>query len=173
MATVLSLIIAYTAPNIVDSDAEAELAAEQPKSSSGGNPVVVELSSSEDEQSSSDSDSGSNSEDDVVESDNNSEVEITATKLQQRLALEVSIRVSHISFFSSHKFLKRPVIRRREIPEDKREEGLPDTSHTAETSRSASRSEGNSRNLKTGHKVSKPIFHSRVKLTTMLMFLLM
>ena len=107
LATVLSLIIAYTAPNIVDSDAEAELAAEQPKSSSGGNPVVVELSSSEDEQSSSDSDSGSDSEtksDDVVESDNNSEVEITATKLQQRLALEVSIGVNHIGLFSSHSF---------------------------------------------------------------------
>ena len=104
LITVLSLIIAYTAPNIIDSDAEAELATEQPKSSSGDNPVVLESSSSEDEQSSSDSDSGSNSEDDVVESDNNSEVEITATKLQQRLALEVSIRVGHIGVFSSHSF---------------------------------------------------------------------
>ena len=107
LITVLSLIIAYTAPNIIDSDAEAELATEQPKSSSGDNPVVLESSSSEDEQSSSDSDSGSDSEaksDDVVESDNNSEVEITATKLQQRLALEVSIGVNHIGLFSSHSF---------------------------------------------------------------------
>ena len=172
-STLLSLIIAYTAPNIIDSDDDAELAVEQPKSPSGENTAVLESSSS-DEQSASDSNSGADSEaksDDVIESDDSSEVEITATKFQQRLALEVSMRVGYISSLSFDKSLKRPVIRRREIPGDKREEGLPGTSHTAETSESVLRSEGNSQ--KTGHKVSEPQFHSRVKLTTMSTFLLM
>ncbi|KAK7677902.1 hypothetical protein QCA50_019092 [Cerrena zonata] len=100
---------AYAAPEIIDSDADAELQKERTKKKTATTKKAKQVgeieeitslssSSSDEKASSSESDTGSAGSEDVEDDD--SEVEITTTKLQQRLELE------------------RPYVRGKEAPSD-------------------------------------------------------
>lgn len=94
---------AYAAPEIIDTDANVELQKERTKKKTATTKKAKQVgeieeitslssSSSDEKASSSESDTGSAGSEDVEDDD--SEVEITTTKLQQRLELEVCTEIS-------------------------------------------------------------------------------